>query len=147
MMQGRVPHGDWVAILGKKHGARQRAAEAVARAADQGAAAMSTQCLERWPRIIAAITQIVDEYNVAFDREVLSAAENRSDPVRPAIAIQTGADADAFPSLLASLEGTLICVRSRDAAGISCETESPLRADRNDDETAAYVLKSWIERL
>ncbi len=147
MMQRRVTDGDWVATLGKKHGARERAAEVVARAANQRAAAMAAQCLERWPHIVAAVTQIVGAYNVAFDRVVLNVAENRSDSSRPAVAIQTGAAADAFPSLLASLEGTLICVRSRDAAGISCDIEYPLRTDRDDDQTAAYILQRWMERL
>lgn len=136
---------DWVVTLGKEHGGRVRVAELTARAAQDAAAEMSAQSLERWTRIVAVMTRIVGAYNVAFERQVLNADEDRSDPDRPSFTIQTGAGAS--PSLSASLEGPLICVHSRDAQGVSCATEFRLSPDRDDDQTAMYVLQQWMERL
>ena len=137
--------GDWAATLGKEHGARARLAELTARAADDTAAEIAAQSLERWTHIVGAMTQFVSAYNRAFDRDVLSVAEDRSDPNRPVVTVQAGAD--AAPSLHAALEGSLICVRSSNAEGVSCEKEYRLRRDRDDEQTAAYVLQCWMERL
>lgn len=133
--------------LGKKHRARERAAQLAARAARQEAVQLVTQCRERWTHIVVAIAEIVAAYNVAFDRDALTIAEDGSDPHRPAVTVQGVGESRTFPSLLASLEGTLICVRSRDAEGLSCETEYRLRPDRDDAQTAAYILQRWMERL
>ena len=131
--------------LGKEHGTRVRAAELTTRAARDAAANISTQSLDRWTHIVAAMTRIVGAYNSAFERQVLNLVEDRTDPDRPVVTIQAGAD--ALPSLLAALDGPLICVRSRDARGVPCETEFRLSPDRDDDQTATYVLQQWMERL
>ncbi len=131
--------------LGKEHGERVRAAELTARTERDVTAETSTQSLERWTRIVAVMTRMVGAYNVALERQLLTVAEDRSDPDRPSFTIQTGADAS--PSLSASLDGPLICVRSRDARGVSYTTEFRLSPDRDDDQTATYVLQQWMERL
>ncbi len=137
--------GDWVLALGKKHDARERAAELATRATHEGAVEIANRSLERWTHIVAAMTQIAGAYNSAFDRTVLSVAEDRTVPDRPTVTIQAGGQ--GTPSLMAGLEGTLICVRSRDAQGLSCETAHALRPDRDDDQTAAYVLQHWMQCL
>jgi hypothetical protein len=140
-----VMAGDWVMTLGKTHGARDRAALLAASAARDGSAAMEKLSLDRWTHIVAAMTRLVSAYNASFEREVLSLADDRAEPSRPVVTIQSGGEGS--PSLVAALEGTLICIRSRDAQGQSGHAERPLRADRDDDQTAAYVLQSWMERL
>src|SRR5688572_3896158 len=137
--------GDWVVALGEKHGARERAALLVARAATDGAAETAKLSLERWTHIVSVMTRLVTAYNAGFDRDVLSLAEDRSDPDRPVTTIL--ADSEGSPSLEAALEGALICVRSRDAQGMASDAECPLLPDRDDGQTAAYVLRHWMERL
>ena len=50
-------------------------------------------------------------------------------------------------ALVVTLEESMMCARRRDSGGLSCDTEYQLRADRGDDETAAYVLQHWMEHL
>jgi hypothetical protein len=138
---------DWAAALGDKHGARERAAQVAARTSRDEAASSRSQALARWTRIVAAMTGILRGYNAAFHRDVLSIADTPSNPGEAAVLIQAGADAEPGPSLRASLEGTLICVRGRDADGTTFHTEFPLQPDRDDDQTAGYILRRWMERL
>jgi hypothetical protein len=137
--------GDWVVALGEKHGARERAAVLAAGAAADRAAETAKLSLERWTHIVSAMTHMVAAYNAGFDRDVLSLVEDRSDPDRLVTTIL--ADSDGSPSLEAALEGTLICVRGRDAQGMASDAECPLLPDRDDGQTAAYVLRHWMERL
>lgn len=131
--------------LGRKHGARERAAVHAATAASGRAAEATRRSLERWTPIVAAMTALVTAYNVGFDRDVLSIVEDRSEPDRPVVTIHT--DAEGAPSLVAALEGTLIAVRGRDSGGLSCHAECSLLPERTDAQTAAYVLQHWLERL
>ena len=57
------------------------------------------------------------------------------------------AGGEGTPYLTATLEGTFICMKARDALGIPHATEFRLRSDRGDDATAAYLLQNWMERL
>lgn len=91
------------------------------------------------------MTALITAYNVGFNRNVLDIAEDRSDPDRPIVTIRAGGEGS--PSLVAALDGTLICVHSRDADGLSSDTERPLLPERDDERTAAYVLQPWMERL
>ena len=136
--------GEWVVTLGKTHGTRERAAVLAAGAARDEREAVATLSAERWPHIVAAITRLVSAYNVSFERDVLSVVEDRSDANRPVVTIQSAGEGS--PSLVAALEGTLICVRSR-AQGLLWNADRPLRADHSDDQAAAYVLQHWMERL
>jgi hypothetical protein len=142
---GAVMTRTWMVSLGRKHGAREREAALAAQADRNAAGEMATLCLERWPRIVAAITCAVGAYNAGFERDVLSVVEDQSVADRPVVRIEAGAE--ARPSLVAALESAIICVRSRDAQGVSRETEYPLHAGLDDAQTAAYVLQQWMERL
>ena len=145
MMQRRVTGDEWAVTLGRKHGTRERAAVQAAKAASDRSADTTKLSLERWPHIVAAMTHLITAYNVSFDRPVLNLTEDRSDPDRPVVTIQGGGE--AAPSLAATLDGTLICVRSRDAEGVSCSVERLLLPDRDDDQMAAYVVQDWMARL
>ena len=136
---------NWVATLGQKHGARERAAALAARAALDGDADGLTLARERWFGIVAAMRRLAGLYNIAFDRDVLAVVDDRSDADRPVVTVR--ADGSDAPSLEAVLEGTLICVRCSDAQGQWVEMEHRLRADRDDEQTAAYVLQHWMEPL
>jgi hypothetical protein len=45
------------------------------------------------------------------------------------------------------LDHVLICSHGRDAGGVAHANELRLRPDRDDDATAAYVLKNWMQHL
>jgi hypothetical protein len=144
-MQRRVTGDEWAVILGRKHGARGRAAIQAAKAASDQDEDTTKLSLERWPHIVAAMTHLITAYNVSFNRNVLNLTEDRSDPNRPVVTIEAGGDGS--PSLAALLDSNVICIRSRDAGGLSCNVERPLLRDRDDDQTAAYVLQDWMGRL
>jgi hypothetical protein len=136
---------DWVITLGTAHGARERAAVQTAGTARDERAAMAALALERWTHIVAAMTRLVSAYNVSFGRDILRAAEDRSDATRPVMTISSGDEGS--PSLVAALEGTLICVCSRGTQGLLWDVQRPLVAGRDDDQTAAYILQQWMEQL
>jgi hypothetical protein len=144
-VSGPVTGDDWAGRLGRKHASREHAAAAAAQAARDSAAEMVGRCRERWARIVAAITNLAGAYNAGFDRHILYVTEDRAVPDRPSITIQAGGDGG--PSLLAALEGTSISVRTSGEQGPSRETEHALHFGRSDDETAAYVVRDWMERL
>ena len=135
----------WAATLGERHGARARAATLAARATRDAAADSVTVALLRWPRIVEAMTLLVDAYNTAFESEVLDIAEDRSVTSRPVVTIRAAGAGDQ--SLVVTLEDSVICARRSHSGVASCETAYDLRADRGDDETAAYVLQHWMEHL
>jgi len=135
----------WAATLGQQHGARARAAELASLATRDAAVDDVTMALSRWPRIVEAMTRLVAAYNTGFERETLTIAEDQALPSRPAVTIRaSGTDA---PLLVVTLEESVMCARHCDSGDRSRETEYRLRADRNDDETAAYVLQDWMEHL
>ena len=144
-MQRRVTGDEWAVTLGRKHGTRERAAVQAAKAAFDRSANTTKLSLERWPHIVAAMTHLISVYNVSFDRNVLNLTEDRSDPNRPVVTIQTAGEVS--PSLVAALDGNLICVGSRDAEGVSCNVERLLLPDRDDDQMAVYLLQDWMARL
>jgi hypothetical protein len=130
---GRV--GDWAEELGQKHGAREQAAVLATRTTREGAAESVRVSLERWTRIVAAVRHLVGAYNAGVEREVIRVVEDRSVPSRPSVTIHLGGEDD--PSLLAALEGAVICVRSRDAGRGARDGTRALRPDRGDEQTAA----------
>ena len=142
-LRGAIP--SWAANLGQQHGARARATELALRATRDAAVDGETRALSRWPRIVEAMTRLVTAYNTAFGRESLNISEDRSVTNRPVVTIRAGG-ADA-PSLVVTLEESVLCARRSDSGGLSRETEYRLRDDRDDDETAAYVLQHWMEHL
>ena len=68
-----------------------------------------------------------------------------STPTRPLIRVSSRS-ADG-PFLTARLEGALVAVRVRDRDSVICRNDQELRADRDDDRTAAHLLQAWLERL
>jgi hypothetical protein len=136
---------DWSAQLGKRRRARDAAAAQVARSEHEDTAHTAAMALERWPGIVNAIRHVVAAYNAGANDEVLTVAEERAVPGRPAVRIASrGVEG---PFLTAGLEGTFITVSTRDGDGVSHQTERRLRPDRDDDRTAAYLLQNWMEHL
>jgi hypothetical protein len=137
--------GEWAAQLGKKRRLRDDAAAQLANTAQEHAAGIAAVARERWCGIADAIRQLVAAYNAGAGHDVLHVVDDREVADRPAIRIASSA-ADG-PFLSARLDGTLICLCARTGDGLSSEVEHRLRADRDDERTAAYVVQNWLERL
>jgi hypothetical protein len=85
---------------------------------------------------------LADAYNTGARRVVLSVVEQSG---QPTVTVATGGEGTPF--LTAALEDTLICIHGRDSGGVAHATEIRLSPDRDDDATAAYVLRDWMQRL
>jgi hypothetical protein len=103
---------------------------------------MTAVSIERWAAIIASMRGLADAYNAGARRLVLSVRE-QSGPLTVTVAT----DGDGTPFLTAALEDTLICIHGRDPGGTARATDIRLSPDRDDDATAAYVLRDWMQRL
>jgi hypothetical protein len=135
----------WAAELGTKRRVREEAASELATSERESTARMTAAALKRWSGIAGVIRQLVAAYNAGVNDEVLTVMEERGVPDRPTIKITSRANEGPF--LSAGLEGTLIALCTRDGDAVSCQTEHRLRSDRDDDRTAAYLVKNWMERL
>jgi hypothetical protein len=133
---------DWRS-LGALHRRRDEAAGSIAQA--QGAVddARTTTSLARWPGIVQAIRRVVAAYNEGAGRDVLVVTE-AIDGQPPAVTIE--ASAGTPPALVLTLDGAEVNVGSG-LADSSTGAKRWVDLTRTDDETAAYVLEEWLERL
>jgi len=128
--------------LGHARHGRDESAAQLARSQQADAAHATALSTERWVTIVAAIRRQAEAYNAGARRVVLNVVEQSEESTVTVVAGDEGT-----PFLTATLEGTFICMKSRDALGIPYATEFKLRSDRDDDATAAYLLQNWMERL
>jgi hypothetical protein len=82
---------------------------------------------------------------VGVGSERVLLVEDQVGPGSPRFTI-TSQTADG-PSLSAWLEGTLVCGRTVTGDGLVRETDSRLLPDRDDERTAAYLIRHWMEQL
>lgn len=133
---------NWAERLGQEHHARDESAARLATSKQEDAAQATAVSVERWVTIVAAISRLTDAYNAGANRVVLSVVEQSGQPT-----VTVAAGGEGAPYLTAALEDTLICMRARDAQGISHANQFRLRSDRSDDATAAYLLQNWMQHL
>jgi hypothetical protein len=103
---------------------------------------MNALAIERWTAIVVKMRELADAYNAGAKHVVLSVVEQAGQPT-----VTVAAGGEGTPFLTAALDDTLICVQTCDSGGVARATEIRLRPDRDDDATAAYVLRDWMERL
>jgi hypothetical protein len=132
----------WAQRLGEERHGRDECAARTAKSREEEAERMTAVSIERWAAIVASIRGLVDAYNAGARRVVLSVVEQSGQPV---VTVATGGE--GTPCLTAALEDTLICIHGRHSGGVAHATEIRLRPDRDDDATAAYVLRDWMQRL
>ena len=132
----------WAQGLGEERHARDERAARTAKVREEEAERMTAVSVERWAAIVASIRGLADAYNAGARRVVLSVVEQSG---QPAVTVATGGEGTPF--LTAALEDTLICIHGRDSGGVAHATEIRLRLDRDNDATAAYVLRDWMQRL
>jgi hypothetical protein len=85
---------------------------------------------------------LADAYNSGARRVNLSVVEQFG---QPTVTVATGGE--GAPFLTAALDDTLICVHGHDSGGGGRATEIRLSPNRDDEATAAYVLRDWMERF
>ena len=132
----------WAQDLGEERYARDECAARTAKSREEEAERMTAVSIERWAAIVASIRGLADAYNAGARRVVLSVVEQSGQPT-----VTVATSCEGTPFLTAALEDTLICIHGRDSGGVARATEIRLRPDRDDDATAAYVLRDWMRRL
>jgi hypothetical protein len=132
----------WAQRLGEMHHVRDQLATQLTRVQLAEAATATSQSIARWASVVAAVRRLVDAYNTGAQRIVLTVQE---EPGQPVVAIATGSNSTAH--LIATLEDTCIYMCARDNQGIAYAIDVPLRCDRDDDATAAYLLQNWMQHL
>jgi hypothetical protein len=128
--------------LGDAHHARDESAARLEQSQQADAAHATAHSTNRWVSIVAAMRRQAEAYNTGARRVVLNVVEQSEER-----SVTIAAGGEGTPYLTATLEGTFICMKARDALGVPHATEFRLRSDRSDDATAAYLLQSWMERL
>ena len=133
----------WTRQIGEKHQRRDWAASLGAQTGAEGEQERRTACRLRWPTILVEIRALTEEYNAGFGRE--------------AIVIVTGAD-DEHPSatleslvsrhstLEIAVDGPELLVRTR-GDGDSSGSTRWVALNRSDEDTAAYLVQDWMQRL
>jgi hypothetical protein len=132
----------WAQGLGEERHARDEYAARTAKSREEEAERMTAVSIERWAAIVVSMRGLADAYNAGARRVVLSVVEQSG---QPSVTVSTGGEGTPF--LTAALEDTLICIHGRDSGEVAYATEIRLRPDRDDDATAAYVLREWMQRL
>jgi hypothetical protein len=132
----------WAQRLGETHRDRDERATQLARVQQAEAAKATGLSIERWASVVAAIRRLADAYNTGAQRIVLTVVE---EPGQPAVTITPGSNGTAH--LIATLEDACISMRARDEQGTSYAIDVPLRSERDDDATAAYLLQNWMQHL
>jgi len=134
---------DWRS-LGTAHRRRDEAAEGIAQGRADFEGTASATALARWSGIVPAIRAVVAAYNEGAGRERLVVTET-ADGAPPAVTIE--APGSGIPALVVRLDGAELNVGSQSTDAHTGGMKRWVDLTRTDDETAAYVLQEWIERL
>jgi hypothetical protein len=132
----------WALSLGEERRVREEGTARIAKSHEVDQTRMIATSVERWAAIVAGMKQLADAYNTGAGRVILSVVEQSGQQI-----VTVAAGGEETASLTAALEGNLICIQSREAGGAPHASDIRLRADRDDDATAAYILKNWMQCL
>jgi hypothetical protein len=138
--QGHEIMKDWGA-LGTAHRRRDEVAASIASGRREHDAAQSASSLARWPRIVDAIRTAVAAYNEGNGQARLVVTE-MADRQHPSVTIESSGN--TIPPLVVTLAVAELKV------GSASNDSGPGRwvdLARTDDDTAAYILQEWMERL
>jgi hypothetical protein len=144
MLDGRQESmKDWRS-LGAAHRRRDEAAESITQAGVDRDIGGSMSSLGRWPAIVTAIRAQVAAYNDGAGRERLVVIE-ATDRQHPSVTVESSGPMS--PALIVTLDEAEIRVDSRSAEPHAGGTKRWVDLTRSADDTAAYVLEDWMERL
>ena len=134
---------DWARQIGKKHQRRDWAASLEAQATVDGEHERRTACRLRWPMILVAIKALTEEYNAGFGREAVVVVEG-SDLEHPSVTLESVVSEHS--TLGIAVDGSELLVRTRVAVD-SGESTRWVALNRTDEDTAAYLVQDWMQRL
>jgi hypothetical protein len=126
--------------MGEKHGQRDRAASLEAQALVDLEHTRHEACLQRWPTLVAALTAVVESYNEGAGVDAVTLVQDATQPV---VTLAPARDRDH--RLTIALDGVDLAVRNGGTGSVSGTKWVTL--DRTDEDTAAYLLRDWLERL
>ena len=133
---------DWSRQIGEKHRRRDRASSLAAQAIVDGAHERRTACRLRWPMILMAIRALTEEYNAGFGLEAV--VVEGSDREHPSVTLESLMSEHS--TLGITIDGSELFVRTRGAVD-SSESTRWVALNRTDEDTAAYLVQDWMQRL
>jgi hypothetical protein len=142
-VKGAKQMNDWPRQIGKKHQRRDEAASLRTKAIIDGEHERSAACRVRWPMILAAIRALTEEYNTGFGLAVVVVVEG-SDLEHPSVTLQSVVSEHS--TLGITVDGPELLVHTRGSAG-SSESARWVALNRTDEDTAAYLVQDWMQRL
>lgn len=138
-----VAMNDWPRQIGEKHQRRDGAASRRAQAIVDDEHERRAACRRRWPTIVAAIRALTEEYNAGFGVEAVAVVEG-SDLEQPSVTLESVVSEHS--TLAITLDGSELFVR-RSGGVDSSESTRWVALNRNDEDTAAYLVQDWMQRL
>ena len=129
--------------LGCAHRRRDTAAASIAQGRAELEDGRSRSARGRWRGIVAAIRTSVAAYNDGIGRERLVVSE--TDGPHPSATIES--TRGIIPALVVTLDEAEIRVDCHAPAPDHGPITRWVAMTRSDDDTAAYVLQEWMERL
>src|SRR5688572_22388874 len=139
----REQMNDWSRQIGEKHRRRDQAASLAAQALVDGEHERRTACRLRWPMILTAIKALTEEYNAGFGQEAVVVVEG-SDLEHPTVTLESVVSEHS--TLGITVDGSELLVRTRGAVD-SSESTLWVALNRTDEDTAAYLVQNWMQRL
>ena len=104
-------------------------------------------CLQRWPGILAAITDLLAAYNDGAGAELLTVSE-QSEGDDPAVTVTSRGSARG--TITIAVDGDALLVRTNPASHSEASLHAVARridCSRSDTGTAAYLLQDWMDQL
>ena len=138
-----VAMNDWPRQIGEKHQRRDWAASSRAQAIVDDEHERKAACRLRWPMILAAIRALTEEYNAGFGLEAVAVVEG-SDLERPSVTLESVVSEHS--TLGITVDGAELLVREAGTVD-SGESTRWVALSRNDEDTAAYLVQDWMQRL
>jgi hypothetical protein len=133
---------DWSRQLGEKRGSLDRAASVEMQTLVDRDNERHTECLQRWPTIVAAMRTLVATYNDGAGVPVLTLVE---DSATPSVALESARSGRG--ALVMTLDGADVCVRTRHTGIDATSGVRWVTLNRTDEEAAEYLLRNWMEHL
>jgi hypothetical protein len=133
---------DWRS-LGATHRRRDHAAASITQGRVERESGRSVTSLARWPAIVSAIRAVVASYNEGVGGDRLAVTET-NDRRHPSVMIES--TAGTIPVLVLTLDEAEIRVDNGSTSHPG-EIKRWVDLTRSDEDTAAYVLQEWLERL
>lgn len=135
---------DWSREMGEMHRQRDQAASSKVQALVDSEKQQHTVCLRRWPSLVGAITTLITSYNKGVGQQALTVVEG-SDPDQPGVTLASGGPGHS--TLVIALEGAELSVRKHGGQTDPGNSQHWIDLHRTDEDTAAYLLQNWMERL